>query len=110
MKNFWSSTCGRPQTTPDSPVKNLWHCLGACQAGGSSIDWVMRANGVAFRDAVGVLMNANAAGVIGNDVSKIPPSNGRAPFAELSLDHISFAFRTVLPVEQVNSRLPYFAA
>jgi DNA primase len=23
-----------------SPDKNLWHCLGACQAGGSVIDWV----------------------------------------------------------------------
>ena len=22
--------------------KNLWHCLGACQTGGSVIDWVMR--------------------------------------------------------------------
>lgn len=26
-----------------SPQKNLWHCLGACQAGGTSIDWVMKA-------------------------------------------------------------------
>ncbi len=25
-----------------SPKKNLWHCLGACQSGGSVIDWVMR--------------------------------------------------------------------
>jgi DNA primase len=25
-----------------SPSKNVWHCLGACQAGGSMIDWVMR--------------------------------------------------------------------
>ncbi len=25
-----------------SPKKSLWHCLGACQAGGSVIDWVMR--------------------------------------------------------------------
>ena len=25
-----------------SPKKNLWHCLGACQTGGSVIDWVMR--------------------------------------------------------------------
>ena len=22
-----------------TPSKNLWHCLGACQAGGSMIDW-----------------------------------------------------------------------
>jgi len=25
-----------------TPAKNLWHCLGACQAGGSPIDFVMR--------------------------------------------------------------------
>ena len=29
-----------------TPGKNLWHCLGACQAGGSPIDWIMRAEGV----------------------------------------------------------------
>jgi hypothetical protein len=38
-----------------SPVKNLWHCMGACQAGGSVIDWVMRAEGVSFRHAVELL-------------------------------------------------------
>lgn len=24
-----------------TPEKNLWHCLGACQVGGTMIDWVM---------------------------------------------------------------------
>jgi DNA primase len=38
-----------------SPGKNLWHCLGACQAGGSVIDWVMRSQGVSFRHAVELL-------------------------------------------------------
>jgi len=38
-----------------SPEKNLWHCLGACQAGGTVIDWVMRAEGVSFRHAVELL-------------------------------------------------------
>jgi DNA primase catalytic core len=38
-----------------SPKKNLWHCLGACQTGGSVIDWVMKANGVSFRHAVELL-------------------------------------------------------
>lgn len=32
-----------------SPGKNLWHCLGACQAGGTVIDWVMKSEGVSFR-------------------------------------------------------------
>jgi len=38
-----------------TPEKNLWHCLGACQAGGTVIDWVMRAEGVSFRHAVELL-------------------------------------------------------
>jgi DNA primase len=40
-----------------SPAKNLWHCMGACAAGGSVIDWVMRAEGVSFRHAVELLRN-----------------------------------------------------
>ena len=38
-----------------SPAKNLWHCMGACAAGGSVIDWVMRAEGISFRHAVELL-------------------------------------------------------
>ncbi|MDQ3160786.1 MAG: CHC2 zinc finger domain-containing protein, partial [Pseudomonadota bacterium] len=40
-----------------SPAKGLWHCLGACQIGGSVIDWVMKAEGVSFRHAVELLRN-----------------------------------------------------
>jgi DNA primase catalytic core len=35
--------------------KNLWHCLGACNQGGSVVDWVMKAEGVSFRHAVEIL-------------------------------------------------------
>ena len=38
-----------------SPDANLWHCLGACQLGGSVIDWVMKAEGVSFKHAVELL-------------------------------------------------------
>jgi DNA primase catalytic core len=38
-----------------SPKNNLWHCLGACQAGGSVIDWVMKCHGISFRHAVELL-------------------------------------------------------
>ncbi len=40
-----------------TPAKNLWHCLGACQCGGTVIDWVMKAEGVSFRHAVELLQN-----------------------------------------------------
>jgi len=43
-----------------TPEKNLWHCLGACGAGGSVIDWVMRAEGVSFRQAVELLRGDSA--------------------------------------------------
>ncbi len=38
-----------------SPTSNLWHCLGACQAGGSVVEWVMRHEAVSFRRAVELL-------------------------------------------------------
>ena len=38
-----------------SPKTNLWHCLGKCNVGGSTIDWVMRTKGVRFRHAVELL-------------------------------------------------------
>jgi DNA primase len=38
-----------------SSAKNLWHCLGACQTGGTAIDWVMKRSGVSFRHAVELL-------------------------------------------------------
>lgn len=38
-----------------TPSKNLWHCLGACNVGGTAIDWMMRSNGVSFRHAVELL-------------------------------------------------------
>ena len=34
-----------------TPSKRLWHCLGACQTGGTVIDWVMRRDGLSFREA-----------------------------------------------------------
>src|SRR5262245_19650356 len=40
-----------------TPAKNLWQCLGACQEGGTVIDWVMKAEGVSFRHAVELLQD-----------------------------------------------------
>ncbi|WP_017324962.1 CHC2 zinc finger domain-containing protein, partial [Synechococcus sp. PCC 7336] len=38
-----------------SPDTNLWHCMGACQSGGSVIDWVMKREAVSFRHAIELL-------------------------------------------------------
>jgi len=62
-----------------SPDKNLWHCLGACQCGGTVIDWVMRSEGVSFRHAVELLRTdpslaaSSSAPVKRSSVTKLPP-------------------------------------
>jgi DNA primase len=60
-----------------SPSKNLWHCLGACQTGGSVIDWVMKSEGVSFRHAVerlrdGVTSLSTGDSVRRSTVTKLP--------------------------------------
>jgi len=39
-----------------TPSRGLWHCLGACQAGGTVIDWAMKAYRLDFREAVDKLL------------------------------------------------------
>ena len=38
-----------------TPATNLWRCMGKCNVGGSTIDWVMRTQGVSFRHAAELL-------------------------------------------------------
>jgi DNA primase catalytic core len=65
-----------------SPKKNLWHCLGACQTGGTVIDWVMKAEGVSFRHAVELLRAdvpvGESALVKVASVRKLPPPVDRS--------------------------------
>lgn len=74
-----------------SPDSNLWHCLGACQAGGSVIDWVMKTQGVSFRLAcelqqqdLGLVMDAPAQPVKKNTTTK--PASPLAASAAASAD------------------------
>lgn len=67
-----------------TPAKNLWHCLGACNAGGTAIDWVMKAQGVSFRHAVELLKEdhfplaaAPVQPVKKSTVPKLPPPVAR---------------------------------
>jgi DNA primase len=56
-----------------SPESNLWHCLGACQAGGSVIDWTMHREGVSFRHAVELLRDGVAPSPVRSTVTRLPP-------------------------------------
>ena len=64
-----------------TPERNLWHCLGACQAGGSVIDWVMRAEAVSFRHAVELLRKdlPSLAAEAAESAAKPPPKKTLVP-------------------------------
>jgi DNA primase catalytic core len=83
-----------------TPAKNLWHCLGACNAGGTAIDWVMRAEGVSFRHAVELLRSGQTGtggqAVKRSTINKLPPPLERdADDKKLLLQVVSFYHETL---------------
>jgi len=66
-----------------SPAKNLWHCLGECQSGGSVIDWVMRTEGVSFRHAVELLRDGMPTGSASSTGTAAPTSPKRSSVRRL---------------------------
>ncbi|HEY6727819.1 MAG TPA: CHC2 zinc finger domain-containing protein [Polyangiaceae bacterium] len=75
-----------------TPERNLWHCLGACQTGGSVIDWVMKAEAVSFRHAVELLRERHFSSLVAEPRRGRPASDGR-----------------VYPKKSVSKKLPEFA-
>jgi DNA primase len=100
--------CFHEDKTPSlvvTPSKNLWHCLGACQAGGTVLDWVMRAEGVSFRHAAELLLNdsiplaaaSSAAPPKRSTVKKLPtPIERNAEDAKLLIQVIDYYHETLL--------------
>ena len=86
-----------------TPAKNLWHCLGACNMGGTAIDWVMKAQGVSFRHAVELLRAdyfplaaAPVQPVKQSTVPKLPPPVARdADDRALLLQTVDYYSRTL---------------
>jgi DNA primase catalytic core len=99
-----------------TPAKNLWHCLGACQAGGTVIDWVMRAEGISFRHAVELLQSDALPLVVGSSSTKPPKQSSvkklptalerNAEDAKLLVQVIEFYHQTLL---QSPEALEYLA-
>ncbi len=73
-----------------SPKQNLWHCLGACQAGGSVVDWVMRLEGVSFRRAMELLRRDVGAAPVVPIIADREPGKA-APRVELAREAESCA-------------------
>ncbi len=74
-------------TTPSlviSPAKHLWHCLGACNTGGTAIDWVMRERNVPFRRAVELLRaEAGLLPIEAAESAAVPPRSAAKVVAPL---------------------------
>ena len=60
-----------------TPSKNLWHCLGACQAGGSVIDWVMRREKCSLRAALEMLLKDAPSLAASLDVAPAPTTSAK---------------------------------
>jgi DNA primase len=61
--------------SPRDGEADLWHCLGACQVGGTAIDWLMKVKGVSFRHAVELLREPAEAPP---EPPEAPPETGQA--------------------------------
>jgi len=73
-----------------TPEKNLWHCLGACDTGGSVIDWVMRSEKVGFREAVERLQQL-AGGRLSNPTEPTEPTEPADPVDRSQSDQVDQA-------------------
>lgn len=64
-----------------TPEKNLWHCLGACNCGGSVIDWLMKTERLNFREAAEQLRQRLPAVAAANETPnvKLPAETKTAP-------------------------------
>ncbi len=49
-----------------TPSTNLWRCMGKCNVGGSTIDWIMQTQGVSFRHAAELLRAGHPSLAAGN--------------------------------------------
>ena len=65
-----------------TPSKNLWHCLGACQVGGSVIDFVMRRERCSYRAALELLLKD--APSLAAPLAAAPPRTTSAKLDELA--------------------------
>jgi DNA primase catalytic core len=85
-----------------TPENNTWHCMGACNVGGSPIDWVMKAEGVSFRHAAELLRAEHPALLANSPVVKVgtvrklaPPVERDASDAEILGRIVSYYHQTL---------------
>jgi hypothetical protein len=78
-----------------SPSKNLWRCHGACQAGGSVVDFVMRVEAVSFRHAVDLLRQGVTSGPVAGPLPKRSTSPKLPPLVGPSVEDRELLSRVI---------------
>lgn len=87
-----------------TPSKGLWHCMGACNKGGSALDFVMGMEAVNFPTALDILEKRNGVGHNGN--VKENPLEERKKYSEFSreeqgtIERVMEYYRTRLTSEK----------
>lgn len=80
-----------------TPAKNVWHCLGKCQTGGSVIDWVMKAEAVSFRHAVELLRAKHTpTATTAKTARKLPPPVDVSAADQELLDQVAGYYHATL--------------
>jgi DNA primase catalytic core len=78
-----------------SPTKNLWRCHGACQVGGSVVDFVMRVEAVSFRHAVDLLRQGVTSGPVDGPLPKASSVAKLPPLASVSVEDQELLARVI---------------
>ena len=87
-RNYKANCPFHSEKTPSfivDPSRQSWRCFGACSTGGDIFSFVMRLDGVEFKEALSIL--ANKAGVILQH--EIPMSNKNIP---AEINHMTCEF------------------
>ena len=85
-----------------NPARQTWHCFGACAEGGDIFSWVMKREGLEFREALRLL--AERAGV------SLTPLDARADERSRQLERLQSANETAATFFQTQLRTPAGAA
>lgn len=85
-----------------NPDRQTWHCFGACAEGGDIFSWVMKREGLEFREALRML--ADRAGV------SLTPLDARADERSRQLERLQSANETAATFFQAQLRTPEGAA
>ena len=71
------------------PTKQLWNCLGACQTGGDVFSFMMKADGLSFKDAFAAV--AGQTSQVSSLTAEPTANTGEGPMSKTELEYLAKA-------------------